>query len=217
MTDTNSAGATASRFRGIQPASPAFLKLRWQLLRCAVLLLAGAGVALVARQLTAQAAGAEKQETGRRAALQARISRVAADAADVPRWNARYRDMLAHGYIGAERRLDWIERIAQVKEARRLIDVQYELAPQTSAAADVLPAASAGGYEFMTSTMQLQMSLLHEEDLLGFFDDLAGSVPAILRVRACNVERLASAADDGTAARLKADCRIDWITLREKP
>jgi hypothetical protein len=199
------------------PSYRTFLALRWSLLRCAVLLLAAAGAALGARQMTAQAASAERQQIARHDELYLRLAN-AADATDAPRWKARYEEMLAHGVIGPERRLDWVERIAQIKEARQLIDVQYELAPQTAATAEAVPApASAGGYEFMASAMKLQMALLHEEDLLGFLDDLAVSVPAFLHVRNCNVERVAADAEAAGVARLKADCSLDWITLREQP
>ncbi len=187
------------------------LALRWSLLRCAALLLVAAGMSLVVRQMAVRAASAETRENARHDALRARLSG-AANAADAQRRNARYQDMLAHGYIGPERRLDWVERIAQIKEARRLVDVQYELAPQT--AADGLPA---GGYELKASAMKLQMALLHEDDLLGFLDDLAATVPAILRVRACTVERSTATTAAGGDAPLKADCSIDWITLRERP
>jgi hypothetical protein len=68
----------------------------------------------------------------------------------------------------------------------------------------------------MASTMKLRMDLLHENDLLGFLDDLASSVPALLLVRACSLERLMhEPASGGTPARLGAECTIDWVTLKE--
>jgi hypothetical protein len=69
----------------------------------------------------------------------------------------------------------------------------------------------------MSSSMKVQMQLLHEDDLLGFLADLRTGVRALLVVRRCDVERLAPQAgsDRATRAQLKADCEIDWITLRE--
>jgi len=91
--------------------------------------------------------------------------------------------------------------------------------PQKTVDAALLPeGAVGGGYEFMSSAMKLQMQLLHEGDLLGFLADLRANVRALIVVRQCNVERIARATSNerGTQAQLKADCDIDWITLREK-
>jgi hypothetical protein len=68
----------------------------------------------------------------------------------------------------------------------------------------------------MSSTMNLQMPLLHENDLLGFLADLRRNVHAHLMVRDCAIERGAQAQERCVAAQLRAVCTIDWITLREK-
>lgn len=188
------------------------LALRGGLLRCAALLATAAALAFAVRDMAVQTLHTDETESARQTDLQARLSR-AGDATQTQRDDAHYRALLAAGVIGPERRLDWIQRIAQLKEQRLLVGLHYELAPQHA-----LPGAlktMAGGHEFMASTMTLQMSLLHEEDLLGFLDELAVTAPALLRVRHCNVERIV-AADAADAAQLRADCRIDWITLRDR-
>jgi hypothetical protein len=66
--------------------------------------------------------------------------------------------------------------------------------------------------EFMTSTMKLRMLLLHEGDLINFLSDI-GKIDAFIRVKQCSVERLNVIVKN---AQLKADCDIEWITLRQK-
>jgi hypothetical protein len=122
-------------------------------------------------------------------------------------------DLIARGVIGPERRLDWIDRLAQLAQAHDLASLEYELAPQQPAGIESLPLAT-GRYEFLASRMKLKLGLLHEQQLLDFLDDLARPDAAMLRLRACRIERIADRPAD---ARLAADCTVDWITLRDKP
>ena len=56
-----------------------------------------------------------------------------------------------------------------------------------------------------------------KEHLLNFIDDLRHSVPAYLRLRSCDVQRLVASESAGpTIAQLKAECSIDWITWRTR-
>lgn len=158
-----------------------------------------------------------RQARAEQAEIAVRLARIDDDAAQMLAFGERYRQLLAQGYVGPERRLDWVEHIAQTKAARQLFDLRYAFAAQKPLDAGQPPSrVAAGGFEFMTSTMTLQLPLLHEDDLLGFLGDLTARVPALLRVRACAVERRAQ--DDGAAApgaQLSADCVVDWITLKE--
>lgn len=121
-----------------------------------------------------------------------------------------YREIAARGYVGEERRHEWVERIRSIKEQRKLLDIRYELSrPQVI--------VDKPGNEIVISNMKLQIQLLHEEDLLNFIDDLRHSVPAYLRLRSCDVQRLvASESAEPTIAQLKAECSIDWITWRTR-
>lgn len=184
--------------------------LRKSLLRSAVLLVIGAATATAVQRMIAEAASTHARESARQATL--RTESMADGAASIESSDSRYREILARGIVGAERRIDWLQRISQTREAR-LAEIEYELAPQQPAVIETLP-SRVGRHQFMASTMKLRLSLVHEQDLLDFFDELNRSVPAILRVRACRMARVAEA--DGVA-RLKADCTIDWITLRESP
>lgn len=201
----------------MKPTAQDFARLRWSLALLVAFAALGAGAVAAALHFSAQGAVAYKQALTQRNDIQSRLARANEEEADIRQKIGRYQLMAARGYIGQEHRLEWVERIAQIKNARRLIDIQYELSPQQPLGAAALPVGNAaGGHEFMTSTMKLQMQLLHEEDLLGFLGDLGGSVQAFLHVRDCNVERLPKTGNERGGAQLKADCDIEWITLREK-
>ncbi len=132
----------------------------------------------------------------------------------------RYNALVARGIIGEEHRLDWVEEINAIKTARRLYDLQYEIAPQKPIDTAILP-GTGGSYEFYASTMQLTLQLLHEGDLLDFLADLRARARAYIRPRSCDVSRLPKSPAGGTDKRgpqplLKADCTLDWITVRER-
>lgn len=96
---------------------------------------------------------------------------------------------------GKAQRIEWDKSIARIRERRGLLDLHYEFAPQAAG-----------------TPMTLRMALLHEEDLLGFLDDLAAEVQTVPRVRACAIER---ADEEARPAQLTAECRIDWLAPRE--
>jgi hypothetical protein len=193
-------------------------RLRWALASLLVLALIGAGAVHLAATQAARADADIRQARAQRQEIQSRLARASDEEAEIREKIGLYHAIEARGLIGLERRLDWVERIAQIRTARRLIDIQYELSPQKPVEPAVMPGGAFGGsYEFMSSTMRLQMQLLHEDDLLGFISDLAGSVQAQLHVRNCRIERIAKTGQErGPSPQLRADCTIDWITLREK-
>ena len=183
---------------------------RWNL--AVLLLLSGAGVAAVmitsnslkSARLENQQAKLHLKDAGEM------LKHVRDEQQDHLRRLEIYREIAARGYVGEERRHEWVERIRSIKEQRKLLDIRYELSrPQVI--------MDKPGNEIVISNMKLQMQLLHEEDLLNFLDDLRHSVPAYLRLRSCDVERLVASESAGpTIAQLKAECSIDWITWRTK-
>jgi hypothetical protein len=195
-----------------------FLRLRWNLLFLGLAIVAGMVVTTASMRLIGKAEATQRQLSAEQQDIRAKLSRTREEEQEMRGKIALFQQLLDRGVIGQEERLTWVERIAQVKAARRLLDLQYELSPQKPVEENILPGgANAGGYEFMASTMKLQLPLLHEDDLLGFFADLRRTVHAHLLVRDCIIERTAIATvGHGLPAQMRARCTIDWITLREK-
>lgn len=190
-------------------------RLRWSLGLFVLLLLAGIALVVGAFRLERDEQRKHRELSGELADIRARLGRAREEEREIRSKISRYQQLLNHGVIGDEQRLDWLEQIAQIKAARRLFDIEYEIAPQRPIEPSLLPeGATAGNYEIMASAMKLQIQLLHEGDLLVFLDDLRARVQAHLLVRACGIERLPSG--QGIRPLLRAECEIDWITLREK-
>jgi hypothetical protein len=191
------------------------VRLRWNILLLIVCALLGAGTVIVSMHFTRIAVQAEQRAQTEQTDIRGRLARARDEEADLRAKIAGYRALVERGYVGQERRLDWIEQIRKIRQNRRLIDVQYEMTPQTEIDPATLP-GSDPGFTFMSSTMHLQMQLLDEDDLLNFLDDLRASVTALIRVRNCSVDRIGDAGESTGGAQLRADCTLEWITLREK-
>ena len=118
------------------------------------------------------------------------------------------------GIIGAEQRLEWIELLKEIRDKRRLIELQYELSPQRA-----LGSHQPGALDLHASAMKLQLKLLHEGDLINLLHDLQQNASALIQPRYCNVLRLQQTGASAPLAQLQAECMVDWITLNspEKP
>jgi hypothetical protein len=194
-----------------------FVRIRWGLGFLLLAILLAFAMTTTARKLVEKAQTEQRQLEAQQREIRARLSRAPDEERELRTKIALFQQLQERGVIGQEERLNWVEQIARIKTARRLFDLQYEIAPQKALGDSLLPGgAVAGDYEFMSSTMNLQMPLLHENDLLGFLADLQRTVHAHLLVRDCAIERLPQSTERGVAAQLRAVCTIDWITLREK-
>ncbi|MDA8258926.1 MAG: hypothetical protein M0Z99_25375 [Betaproteobacteria bacterium] len=193
-----------------------FKRLQWAILFLVIMAALGAASVWSALQLKAGSEKSYKEATAARREVQTKLARAREEQAELHDKITRFQALRDRGYIGAEQRLDWIEAIARIKTARRLSKLDYDFAPQRPVDASILPgSASAGGFEIMASQMRLQTHLLHEGELL-LLDDLRNAVQALIQIRSCSMERIASRpADRSTGAQVKAECTLEWITLRE--
>jgi len=129
---------------------------------------------------------------------------------------AHYQALVARGIIGQEHRGEWVEKIREIRQVRKLLDIQYELSPQHIIDNSIV-LAQGPGFDVMTSPMKLQMQLLHEDDLLDLLTDLQEETQAFIRPSQCSLRRLTIAAEEqATRALLTAECQLDWITIKEK-
>jgi len=142
------------------------------------------------------------------AETRAKLARAHEDEREIRARIHRYQEIIAQGHGLPERRLEWVEILDEIREERRLLSLDYEIAPQRLQDEH---APEADAYRFLLSPMRLEMTLLHENDLLGLLADLQSRTQAIIGVRQCRIERTGNAPSAGA---LKAACEIDWITLQ---
>lgn len=197
----------------MKPVGPISASLRASLLRCAALLVVAAAITTATYRWRTEVATAQTDEMERRDELEARIRSAASDAELAEAGAARYRDLIGRGIVGPERRANWLDHLSRERERGRLLDAEYEIRPQQLLSIDGVSTESTR-YKLMSSTMKLRAGLLHEQDFVDFLVDMRQSVSALLHVQACRIERAADVEDKGI--RLRAECTLDWVTLREK-
>lgn len=182
----------------------------------AALLVAVGGIAIVLSQQLLQKGRAEQAKAAAdRQAAQNRLARTTDEEREIREKLVDYQKLRSRGLIGEEDRADWVERIAQIKGARKLFDLKYTIEPQRPA--DYPGLAGAGEVEFLVSQMKVDLALLHEEDLFRFIEDLRGALSSHVVVRSCTVSRLDRAPTaKGVGPRLRGDCTIDLVTIRDR-
>lgn len=174
------------------------------------LALAIIGAALVwwAQNETRQATKARQEAERRAGDIRQRLRQVKTEEQEIRSKSAFYRELEERRIIGPERRLDWIELIAEIREQGQLFDINYEISQQKE---DGPPL---GDFRLAASEMSFQLPLLHEGDLLGFLDQLQRRAPAVVQVRQCEVVRLSGRADRQAGdPNLEAHCRLQWTTV----
>jgi hypothetical protein len=143
-----------------------------------------------------------------------RLARIAEEEREVKAKLDVYQQLKQLRVLGEERRLEWADAIARIRTQRELLDLRYRVERQQLL--NSVPGKPAS-VEFFASTMQVNMALLHEEDLLRFLADLRASGNAYYSVKKCVVTRSGQAATGTTVTpRLRADCSIDLITILDR-
>ena len=178
--------------------------------------LLGAGVWLI--KITGEArAQAQVQLTGAQAERRQnsdRLARIAEEERDVSEKLDVYKQLKRLNIIGEERRLEWADAVARIRNQRELLDLTYRVDRQKLLKS--LPGRP-GSVDFFASTMTVQLELLHEEDLLRFLADLRESGNAYYSVKSCGVRRIGQAPTGATITpRLRANCEIDLVTLTDR-
>ncbi len=198
-----------------------FKSLQWAIAFLVLMSSVGGAALLITEQMKISSNKALQEAVTARKDIQAKLGRARAEQQELTEKLNRFQNMRARGFIGPEKRLDWIEAIGRIKAARRIFKLDYEFSPQRRVDASILPGGStAGTYEIMSSQMRMQIHVIHEGELLEVLSDLRDEmrkkVEALVLVRSCAVDRLAfNPADRGSKAQLKAECTLEWITLKE--
>jgi hypothetical protein len=180
------------------------------------LLLVALGLVLIKLASDSRSEANERLATARAERNQSaeRLARIAEEEREVKAKLDVYQQLKQLRVLGEERRLEWADAIARIRTQRELLDLRYRVERQQLLVS--VPGKPAN-VDFFASTMQVNMALLHEEDLLRFLADLRASGNAYYSVKKCVIMRNAQAATGATLApRLRADCSIDLITILDR-
>lgn len=126
-----------------------------------------------------------------------------------------FEDLTRRGMMQEERRLEFLERVDQLKAEYRLTGLEYEILPQRP-----LPLAGNRAFnavEVLASPMTIKVQALHEGELIGFIDALSRPDRGFHFVESCTMRRPASSGDPLRAqGGIQAECALEWISLKDK-
>jgi len=159
-------------------------------------------------RLQAQAVLTHQQSLLRDA--QMRMQRSGDEEAIIVQYVSKYRQLQQSGFIGDERRINWLDALRIANERTELFGVNYEIGVQQPypAAAELNP----GQIRLRQSAMKLDFQLLHEGDLLRFFETLRAQGKGLFQLDQCNLRRTDSSDTLRYQPNIKANCQLMWIT-----
>lgn len=201
----------------MMPGRDDLKRLRVPIAFCLILIGAGAFAILSAERGMERAKKDQQTIRKSKLAAQEQVARATEEEREIRENLAQFQRLVAWGIVGEEKRLDWVESLARIRQQRKLFKVSYDLEAQR--VLDYPGVMPAGRVEFMSSRLKVDLPLLHENDLLNFLADLQSAGKAYVSARKCVIERTdreVPAGGRGMAPRLKSDCQLDMITIREK-
>lgn len=197
-----------------------FRHIRWSLLVFLLVLGAGSATILTSGNFVERAQRDEREARRQLGEARAKLATTEADRENMRTYTLEYNALLSRNIIGNDRRLDWVEGLVGMRQRRTALnqpDFKFAMAPQK--AYMPAPALDSGNFELNRSDMTLRFDLLHEEQLMAFFDAMHSDIKGWFMLDKCALERTVSAPstdDYGAAGQLKAECAGGWVTLRNR-
>ncbi len=189
-------------------------KLRYPILAFGCALLVAGLIATFADQYrTKQEAALQIEETNYRKARQ-KFESSGLEKETIIKYLPVYNDLLKIGFVGEERRIEWIERLRQIHAQYNLFSIDYNIGQQENYRPDFVQ--DMGNLVLNRSVMELKLDMLHEGDLVNLLGDLHQRTPPFM-VRDCEITRPVGAEINANdlKANLTARCELDWLTLRD--
>jgi hypothetical protein len=128
---------------------------------------------------------------------------------EIYEYQPKYKQLIGKGFVGDEKRLDWMENIKHIQERHRLPPITYEISSQQAFVMD--STIDTGTLELHGSRIRIKMHLLHELDFLNFINDL--KIVHSYSLNNCNIKRTNVNLEDKREPRLYTECELFWITL----
>lgn len=126
----------------------------------------------------------------------------------------QYQRLIDIGFVGEEKRIEWLDALRNVHDQSRLFKVDYMIDKQ-SAFKTTLP-LDLGPFVLYKSMMTISLDMLHEGDIITLLVGLNDKAHAPYILRQCEIRRLTNQLrTDVMQPSFQAICELDWITLHE--
>jgi hypothetical protein len=125
-----------------------------------------------------------------------------------------FQDLERDGVIGEERRLKWTEALEDADGTLKLPGLTYSIDTQERHRTE-FPLADDGAYKLFVSEMNMDLGLLHGEDLFRLFDKLDEDADGLFSVEACSLTRRRDDPGRWQDPHLRSNCRLLWYTIKK--
>ena len=124
-----------------------------------------------------------------------------------------YQHLIKSGFIGEERRIEWVDNLRNIHQENKLFGINYSIASQE----DYKPTFNLdpGPFVLRRSVMKLELSMLHEGDLITLIEALKAKQTTPFITRDCEITRVSPDVTNKLTPNLLANCELDWLTIRE--
>lgn len=195
-------------------SKPDFLLMRWSVLAFC----ASALVSAIALYGSGEYAETSQHDLGNAQSMlndaRNRLATAHQDRENMAIYNNEYDALNERGIIGEDQRLDWMEGLDRIRQQNLVTDFRFNIAPQRAYAAQ--PPTDKGSFDIHYSEMKLQFELLHEGQLLDFFNALRSQTKGWYQLEGCTLQRAAAKEAAGAPVLLTAECDGGWITLKNR-
>lgn len=125
----------------------------------------------------------------------------------------KFQDLERDGVIGEEHRLRWTEAIKSADESLKFPSLTYSIDTQDRHKPEfTLPQ---GAYKLFASEMNLDLGLLHGEDLFRLLARLDQDANGLFTVDSCSFTRRRDAPGNWQDPHLRTTCKLYWYTIKK--
>ena len=188
--------------------------LRNPLLVLFIVLLLAAAAVYSTEQLKAASERQLAQQRVRLNEARTRLQKSGEEKDIIVRYRDAFRALQRAGFVGEEKRINWLDGLRVTNQRADLFGIDYQIGAQKKY--QYAKSLNPGQIELFESVMRLRFRLLHEEDLMRFFNLLAQQNLGIFHIDRCNMQRLDTRGVIRYQPNVTAECEVSWITARIK-
>lgn len=179
------------------------------------------GVVLISMVMLVWLTESHKQDTARKLLIQKeqltqaeqKFRTSGQEKETIIKYLPEYQRLIDIGFIGQEKRLEWVDSLRRIHKDHKLFNISYSINPQEAYKINLVP--NLGAFTLNRSMMKLELSMLHEGDLLTLVELLAKEQGSPFILSDCELTRTAVVNPNSFAPNMLGLCDIDWLTLRE--
>lgn len=190
-----------------------WLKLRNPLVFLVLVLVAIAALIVYTQQQKNSAEQALQTQTNQLNQARQRYLASGQEKDTISQYLPKYQTLLQQGFVGEERRIEWVDALRKIHGREKLFNINYSIGAQEEYQPNFI--SNAGSIKLYRSVMKLELSMLHEGDLLTLIEDLRQQQGAPFMVRQCEITRQNAVISSSFAPNMHADCELDWVTIHE--